>query len=44
VLGSARETGACIDVAIALGYVERVEPVLLDELDQVRAIVATVTA
>jgi len=23
-LGSARETGACLDVAVALGYVERV--------------------
>ena len=42
-LGSARETGACIDVAMALGYVEHVAPELLDELDQVRAIVATVT-
>jgi four helix bundle protein len=43
-LGSARETGACIDVAMALGYLEEVAPELLDELDQVRAIVATVTA
>ncbi len=42
-LGSARETGACIDVAEALGYVERVEPVLLEELDQVRAILVRVT-
>jgi hypothetical protein len=41
-LGSARETGACIDVAEALGYVERVEPLLLEELDQVRAILARV--
>jgi hypothetical protein len=29
---------------MALGYVEEVAPELLDELDQVRAIVATVTA
>jgi four helix bundle protein len=43
-LGSARETGACIDVAMALGYVERVEGKLLSELDQVRAILARVTA
>jgi len=41
-LGSARETGACIDVAVALGYVERVEPQLLDELDRVRAILVKV--
>ncbi|HTQ42409.1 MAG TPA: four helix bundle protein [Polyangiaceae bacterium] len=41
-LGSARETGACLDVAEALGYVERVEPLLLQELDQVRAILARV--
>ena len=41
-LGSARETGACIDVAMALGYVERVEPELLHELDRVRAILVKV--
>jgi four helix bundle protein len=35
-LGSARETGACLDVAEALGYVERVSPVLRDRLDRVR--------
>jgi hypothetical protein len=28
---------------IALGYVERVEPMLLEELDQVRAILVRVT-
>ncbi len=43
-LGSARETGACVDAAVALGYVERVESELLGELDQVRAILARVTA
>jgi hypothetical protein len=36
-LGSARETGACIDVAQALGYVDEVDPTLLDALDQIRA-------
>jgi four helix bundle protein len=41
-LGSARETGACLDVAMALGYVEHVEPELLGKLDQVLAIMARV--
>jgi four helix bundle protein len=36
-LGSARETGACIDVAMAFGYVEEVNAELLDALDHVRA-------
>ena len=36
-LGSARETGSCLDVAIAFGYVEQVSPELLDALDHVRA-------
>ena len=36
-LGSARETGACLDVAIACGYVEGVDRELLDRLDRVRA-------
>jgi four helix bundle protein len=36
-LGSARETGACLDVALALGYVERLDAALLDKLDKVRA-------
>jgi four helix bundle protein len=36
-LGSARETGACIDVAIALGYIEEVQPEVLQKLDVVRA-------
>jgi four helix bundle protein len=36
-LGSARETGACLDVALALGYVEDVDAALLDALDKVRA-------
>ncbi len=36
-LGSARETAACLDVAAALGYVEKVDAGLLDRLDRVRA-------
>jgi four helix bundle protein len=36
-LGSARETGACLDVAAALGYVEKIDAGLLDRLDHVRA-------
>ena len=36
-LGSARETGACLDAAMALGYVEAVDASLLDALDKVRA-------
>jgi four helix bundle protein len=40
-LGSARETGACIDVAMALGYVEQVDGELLSRLDEVRAMLAT---
>jgi four helix bundle protein len=36
-LGSARETGACLDVALALGYVEGVNADTLDALDKVRA-------
>jgi four helix bundle protein len=36
-LGSARETGACLDVALAFGYVEDVDAQLLDALDHIRA-------
>ncbi|HEY5147586.1 MAG TPA: four helix bundle protein [Polyangiaceae bacterium] len=36
-LGSARETGACLDVAEALGYVAGIDAVLRDRLDHVRA-------
>ena len=39
-LGSARETGACLDAAMALGYVESVDAGLLDRLDHVRAVLA----
>ena len=38
-LGSARETGACLDAALALGYLEAVDASLLDKLDHVRATV-----
>jgi four helix bundle protein len=36
-LGSARETGACLDAAMAWGYVEGVDVQLLDGIDRVRA-------
>jgi four helix bundle protein len=36
-LGSARETGACLDVAVALGYVEEIDGEMLAKLDHVRA-------
>jgi len=39
-LGSARETGACLDAAVALGYVEAVDAALLRRLDHVRAVLA----
>ena len=39
-LASARETGACLDVAMALGYVDAVDAGLLDRLDHVRAVLA----
>ncbi len=36
-LGSAREARACLQVARAFGYVERVDEALLDELERVIA-------
>jgi len=36
-LGSARETGACLDVAVALGYVEGVDGQLASGLNAVQA-------
>jgi hypothetical protein len=39
-LGSARETGACLDVARAFGYVHHVDDELLLRLDHVRATIA----
>ncbi|HEY3815520.1 MAG TPA: four helix bundle protein [Polyangiaceae bacterium] len=41
-LGSAREVGACLDVALAMGYVEAVDALLLGQLDHVRAVLAKV--
>jgi four helix bundle protein len=43
-LGSARETGACLDVAEAFGYVARVNPVLRDRLDKVRGTLVKIVA
>jgi four helix bundle protein len=39
-LGSARESGACLDVALALGYLDEVPPQVLNKLDAVRATLA----
>ena len=41
-LGSAREVGACLDVARALGYVEAVDERLEARLDQVQAVLVKV--
>ena len=37
-LGSARETGACLDAALALRYVEALDAELLDKLDHICAV------
>ncbi|HEY3817105.1 MAG TPA: four helix bundle protein [Polyangiaceae bacterium] len=42
-LGSAREVNACLDVALALGYVEAVEGGLLAKLGQVQGVLFRVT-
>src|SRR5579862_8033556 len=42
-LGSARETTACIDAAVALGYVQHVDAELLDKLDRVRGTLVKLT-
>ena len=42
-LGSAREVGACLDAAVALGYVKSVDAGLVDRLDHVRAVLAKMT-
>ena len=42
-LGSARETTACLQSAVALGYVDGVDGELLDKLDHVRAVLAKVS-
>ena len=36
-LGSAREAGACLDLALAWGYVDGFDAAMLDQLDKVRA-------
>jgi four helix bundle protein len=36
--GSAQESGSCLDSALSLGYVESLNPELLDKLDHVRAV------
>ena len=41
-LGSAVETAACLDVAMALGYVEHVDQELLAKITHVRAVMARV--
>ncbi len=42
-LGSAREAGACLDVALALGYLPEVDEGLLRQLDSIRAVLATIS-
>ncbi len=43
-LGSAKETMACLDVAVALGYVESVDPAIRGSLESVRRVLTKVTA
>jgi four helix bundle protein len=43
-LGSARETMACLDVAVALGYVESVDAQLRERLESVRRVLTSVVA
>ncbi len=43
-LGSARETTACLDVAVALGYVESVDGALREKLESVRRVLTSVVA
>ena len=42
-LGSARETGACLDAAMALGYLKSVDAGLRDRLDHVQAVLMKMT-
>jgi four helix bundle protein len=42
-LGSARETTACIDASLALGYIDHVDAELLDKLDRVRGTLVRLT-
>ncbi len=41
-LGSAKETMACLDVAVALGYVESVDPAIRGSLVSVRGVLTMV--
>ena len=41
-LGSAREVAACLDVAVALGYVEAVDARLTAGLNEVQAVLVKV--
>jgi hypothetical protein len=43
-LGSARETMACLDVAVALGYVESVDAQIRESLESVRRVLTSVVA
>jgi four helix bundle protein len=43
-LGSARETGACLDVAIALGYVQEIDAEIIAQLDRVRTTLFRIVA
>ncbi len=43
-LGSARETMACLDVAVALGYVDYVDGELRGKLESVRRVLTAVVA
>ena len=43
-LGSARETAACLDVAVALGYVESVDVQIRESLESVRRVLTSVVA
>ncbi len=43
-LGSVRETVACLDVAVALGYVESVDATLRVNLESVRRVLTSVVA
>ena len=43
-LGSARETTACLDVALALGYIESVDPMIRESLESVRRVLTRVVA
>lgn len=42
-LGSQQETRSCLDVAIALGYVNNIDPALQDRLDHITAVLWRLT-